>query len=304
MFFYDIDGITFPLRERRDLSWLRGMGRVFAVFSQNDSGNISFGVENGTGRYFLKVAGLKTAEAACSPQQAVRALQAAVPAYTAIRHPNLIRLRRHFSHDGLYLAVFDWAEGECLFDHWNFDAYRADPRLVPPASRYRQLPPERRAASCDVLFSFLSAAAASGYVAVDFYDGSVLYDFSTHTTTVCDIDLFRKRPAVNDLGAEFPGSKRVKAPEEYRLGAVLDERTNVFAMGALLFHFFGRFSEAELRAMYGESRFFPCSPGNWELNEACYAAACRAVSPGRDERYPTVAAFWDAWRRALPPGLL
>ena len=52
----------------------------------------------------------------------------------------------------------------------------------------------------EVLFSFLEHVNRKGYVAVDFYDGSIMYDFENHKMTLCDIDLFRKAPAVNDMG--------------------------------------------------------------------------------------------------------
>lgn len=29
---------------------------------------------------------------------------------------------------------------------------------------------------------------------MDFYDGSIMYDFLTDATTICDIDFFRKTP--------------------------------------------------------------------------------------------------------------
>ena len=38
-----LDTIKFHLKEIHDFSWLQAIGNVFAVFDQNDSGNISFG---------------------------------------------------------------------------------------------------------------------------------------------------------------------------------------------------------------------------------------------------------------------
>ena len=42
-----LDTIKFHLKEIHDFSWLQAIGNVFAVFDQNDSGNISFGVARG-----------------------------------------------------------------------------------------------------------------------------------------------------------------------------------------------------------------------------------------------------------------
>ena len=43
-----LDTIKFHLKEIHDFSWLQAIGNVFAVFDQNDSGNISFGVARGS----------------------------------------------------------------------------------------------------------------------------------------------------------------------------------------------------------------------------------------------------------------
>ena len=65
-----------------------------------------------------------------------------------------------------------------------------------------------------------------------------MYDFQTDRITICDIDLFRKKPAINDMGEHYWGTKRLKAPEEYCYGAAIDEVTNVYTLGALLFDSF------------------------------------------------------------------
>ncbi len=294
-----LDGVTFSLKRPHDFSWLTRMGRVFQVFSHNDSGNLSFGVDTGREKLFVKAAGLDTVESVCAPGQAVENLRAAMRVYEDVRHPALIRLRGHYPLGGLYVAVFEWAPGECLFDHWNFDYYDSHPEAAPPARRFRELPAEKRLAACRVLFSFLEAAAQAGYVAVDFYDSSILYDFQRDSTAICDIDLFTKSPAANRLGREYPGSKRLKAPEEYRLGAPIDGRTNVFTLGALLFGFFGSFTPEEVQLRYEEERFTPCPRGRWELGLESYRAARRAVEPSPGKRFASVADFSAAWEEAV-----
>lgn len=72
------------------------------------------------------------------------------------------------------------------------------------------------------------------YVAIDFYDGSILYDFETKITKICDIDLYQKKPYINTMGRLW-GSSRFMSPEEFELDAVIDEKTNVFNMGAIAF---------------------------------------------------------------------
>lgn len=295
-----LDNVEFSLKEENDFSWLKSFGKVFAVFAQNDSGNISFGVDNGEEKYFIKVAGLKTMESVRTQQEAIAALKAAMPIYEDIKHPNLIELIRHYSLGNIYVAVFKWAEGDCLFDHWNFDKYNANPKIIPPAERFKKLPISNRIESADVMFSFLDTVSKNGYIAVDFYDGSIMYDFVTNSTTICDIDFFRKKPTFNDMGEDYWGTKRLKAPEEYVYGAVIDEATNTFTLGALLFDsYFGNYTDAEVSRRYEMNVFTPCSFENWELSKECYDVVLKAVAMERSERYTTINEFYTAWSLAL-----
>lgn len=295
----ELGRVRFSLAQPHCFAWLEAMGEVFAVFAESDSGNVCFGVDNHGERYFVKVAGLHTVAAACTPQQAIANLRQAAPLYEALAHPALIQLLKHYPLDDLYIAVFVWASGECLFDHWNFDHYRQNPLLLSPATRFIQLPVADRLATAELLFSFLLQVAHKGYHAVDFYDGSLMYDFATGQTTICDIDLFRKQPAVNDIGEDFWGSKRLKAPEEYCYGATLNEATNVFTLGALLFQFFGHYTEQEVALRYQKNAFAPCASAHWELNEGCYHVALTAVAAAPASRFATIDAFYTAWRQAV-----
>lgn len=298
MIMQTIDGISFPMEELCDLSFLSSWGRVFQVFSQNDSGNVSFGVQGEHGRFFIKAAGAKTIHACVSPEQAVETLRAAVPLYQELAHPRLIRLVDHFSRNGLYAAVFQWAEGECLFDHWNFERYEATGEPS-PRERFRALPVEEKLDAFAGIFDFLAHAENRGYAAVDFYDSSLLYDFTQKQLTICDIDSFQKRPLHKTLGADYPGTKRLKAPEEYLLGAEITPATGVFTLGALLLHFFGSYTQEEQERMYRENRFFPCSRETWQLSSARYAIAQKAVEPDPCRRYSSLQDFRRAWEADL-----
>ena len=124
-----------------------------------------------------------------------------------------------------------------------------------------------------------------------------MYDFENDGTTICDIDFFKKAPVINDLGEDWFGTKRLKAPEEYVKGAIIDEQTNVFTLGALLFEFFGSFSEGEIGRRYVENRFLPCDITKWQLDEASYRVAVKAVSQERDSRYKTIAELYAEWKK-------
>ena len=83
---YCMDGIRFTLKKQYELGFLSKYGRMFCVFAENDSGNISFGFDDGQEKRFVKVAGLETAEFKGNPEDAVRSLERAIPLYSELRH--------------------------------------------------------------------------------------------------------------------------------------------------------------------------------------------------------------------------
>ena len=253
--------------------FLRRYGKIFCVFDRNDSGNVSFGVASKTGeRFFIKIAGARTKHSCITPAEAIANLRQAIPLYEEMRHPNLIELVEHFAHGTYYAAVFRWQEGDCLWDFWNWSRYAktGQPR---PFERFRALPLEKRMKAFETVLSFFETIEAAGYVSVDFYLGTVMYDFQTDAISFCDIDLFRKQPCVNDMGRMW-GQSRFMAPEEFRLDAALDERTNVYRLGATAL------------ILLGEK----------ELLTALRSITKKATSPAPEDRHASVAAFAAAWR--------
>jgi len=97
-----------------------------------------------------------------------------------------------YEYHQFYVVVFKWSEGECLFDYWNFEKYKKDTGVKSPKERFSQLPVSKKLSTVDVLFSFLENVNKKGYVAVDFYDGGIMYNFSTDSTTICDINFLKK----------------------------------------------------------------------------------------------------------------
>lgn len=281
---YTIDEVTFQLQEACSFEWLTGLGRVFRVFDEQDSGNISFGVEEEGCKYFVKFAGAQTMEYCGNPAEAVKRLIQAVPLYEELQHPSLVKLLTHGPVEMGYAAVFEWSEGECLHSHWAYGGAAKYSNPESPFYRYRALSPEQRLDSLEVIFGFHEYIESKGYVAVDFYDGSILYDFTNGRTVLCDIDYYQRKPFCNSLGEQLWGSKRFKSPEEYSLDAPIDEITNVYNMGATAFVLLG-----------GES---DRSWDKWEAGPALYEVAMRAVHPERDQRYRSVSAFKADWDHA------
>lgn len=296
----EIDGVSFKLKEKADFSFLSKFGRVFCVFDQNDSGNISFGVENTTGqKFFIKVAGAKTVESFQSPEQAVVSLKETIVIYEKLRHDRLIELITSGSFQNLFFVVFKWSEGECLFDHWNFDYYSKHPEVSSPKEKFNRLLLKEKIKVSKQILDFATHVESKNYGLVDFYDGSLMYDFEENTLTICDIDLFKERPFINHMGIDYWGTKRVKAPEEYENGARIDERTAVFTIGALFFNLYGKYSKEELAEIYKENCFIPVEKKNWSLSEDLYDIALKAVNALPENRYSTVFEFQDKWLEAL-----
>lgn len=279
---HELDGIHFELREKHDFSYLKKFGTVFCVFDQQDSGNICFGVKRGNDKLFIKYAGAKTLNYDGDINRVVVNLKRVSSIYKDLKCDQLIKLKESFETDNGYGVVFEWVEGENLHEHWKFDKY---PKYTHPKSayyRYKKLPIDKRIKSINEIFKFLLNVEGLGYVAVDLYDGSIMYDFDSHTTKICDIDLFRKKPAINDIGKDFWGSKRFKSPEEYILNSQIDEKTNVFNLGALIFGILGDDKDHSYE--------------KWEACKELYDIVVKAINPNREERYKSISDFYSYFK--------
>ena len=279
-----LDGVSFQLKEKHDFEWLRSIGNVFCVFDEQDSGNICFGVEKDGIKWFVKYAGAKTVAFSGNPEEAVARLKQSVPIYNELRHPYVVRLIDHFQVFDGYALVFEWFDGECLHAHWAFPPPQKYTHPDSPFYRFKQLTIELRLASLTCIFEFHVSIEKKNYVAIDFYDGSILYDFEKNRTMICDIDFYRKKPYVNTMGRLW-GSSRFMSPEEFEMGAAIDERTNVYNMGAIAFGLIG----GELDRPFNK----------WDGSMELYKIALKAVEKDKKDRYATVEAFFTAWENEV-----
>lgn len=271
-FIEKVDGVQFKMAAPFDFSFLKRYGTVFKVYDDQDSGNICFGVKNEDGeRVFVKFAGAPTARYTGQKEDAVASLKNASGLYKALAHENLIRLIDSFEVGGGWASVFEWTDAICLG------------RQYPEQhAAFVKLPTETRMKIYRDILRFQSFAAKKGYVAVDLYDSTVLYDTKNQRTLLCDIDFYRRVPNVNDMGRMW-GSTRFMSPEEYERGAVLDEVTNVYTLGAMAF---ALFSECDRSAEA------------WPLSPELYDVAKKAVSEERSARYESIDALLYAWEAA------
>lgn len=211
-----IDQVTFDLNKDFDFSFISEYGEVFTVFDKQDSGNLCFGVKNGNTKLFLKIAGAATIRSRVSEESAINRIKETVQIYEDLRHPKLIELIDHKEINNGYLLVFPWFEGECMGKQYGlFD-------------KFISLPINEKLSVYDDILIFHKHVNKCGYIAIDFYDGCIMYNFDTHEAMICDIEFYRRKPVVNSMGRMW-GSGRYMSPEEFKLNEEIDERSNVFA---------------------------------------------------------------------------
>jgi len=266
-----IDGIPYKLKEPYDFSFISRYGKVFKVFDEQGI-NVCFGVDDGTHRYFVKFAGAKPVNFdACNGDTAfaIDCLQNAVAVYRDLKHPSLIKYVKSETIGGGYAAVFDWV-----------DAKGIEPLNSPDYLKFMQMPIDAKIQAFEDIVAFHAHVAAKGYVALDFYDGSILYDYDAGKVIICDIDFYQKSPYIGDIG--LWGSTRFVSPEECTKGATMDEITNVYTMGATAFSLFAYDDRLQEK---------------WPLNMQLYEVAKKAVNDERATRQQSIAQFiaeWDA----------
>ena len=176
-----------------------------------------------------------------------------------------------------------------LYDYVTMDGERGRSGPASAHARFRTLTVRRILDSLDVIYGLHEQIARLGFIAVDFYDGCILYDFDGHRTWICDLDEYRPGPFTLDAD-RLPGSRRFMAPEESVRGATIDQRTNVYTLSRTAAV---SLSDGDLRSEA------------WRGTEAMRDVLARATSQEREARFPTVGEFVRAWRDtaelAVPP---
>lgn len=266
-----INNVPYKLKAPFDMSFIQQYGKVFKIYDDQDSGNICFGVQNGENRYFIKFAGAPTERYPGMLEEAITRLKTTVPIYQDLAHSNLIRFIRAEEINGGFVVIFEWTDGECMG------------RMYPLSKqKFLQMPYSTRLDVFDDILLFHAHVIDKGYGAIDFYDGSIMYDFAAKKTVICDIDLYSKMPYTNNMGRMW-GSSRFMSPEEFELGATIDEITNVYLMGAMAF---ALFSDYDRRLE------------KWQLSEELYKVALKAISNERNQRQQSIQQFIEEWNEA------
>jgi hypothetical protein len=103
---------------------------------------------------------------------------------------------------------------------------------------------------------------------------------------LCDLDGYRPGPYTLDRDRQH-GSTRFMAPEEFRRGARIDERTTVLTLGRAAF------------VLLSDGQHGEQARSLWRGSDMQYQVAQTATQADPAQRYPSVADLCRSWQSAL-----
>ena len=260
--------------------YLESIGQICKVWDDRtqDSGNISYGVDVNGQRYFVKTAGNAgyryPKPGSTDLPERLMLLRNAVRLSQSCSHPALPNLYNVIETTAGPMLVYEWLEGDLL----RAEAHRRnDPETA--YRRFRNLPVQEIVAALDTIFSLHVGLSKAGWVAGDFYDGCLIYDFAKKQMRLIDLDHYHLGPLKNERGRMY-GSTRFMAPEEFIFGEMIDERTTVFTIGRT----------AAVHLAEGS-----LERSSFRGNDGQYQTVVKACRTDPEARYQTVGEFYDAW---------
>jgi serine/threonine protein kinase, bacterial len=168
----------------------------------------------------------------------------------------------------------------------NGAGFTREQRRLDPAHthvRFRSLPVPEILDALDTIFDAHVVLAEHGFIASDFYDGCIIYDFEATQTFLCDLDEYRPGAWVLNRDRAY-GSTRFMAPEEFQRGATIDQVTNVFNLGRATTVLLGDGTES-LAAFRG--------------TDSMRNVVLQATDPDRSQRHHSVVEFVREWHAAV-----
>ena len=149
--------------------------------------------------------------------------------------------------------------------------------------KFLALPNKKKLRVYEGILEFHAHVIECGYIAIDFNNGSTLYNFDTGNFAFCDIDFYAKHSQISGWSGIW-GDPSLKSPEECRGYSVITEVSNVYTMGATAFYFFAEDDK--------DSR------EKWSLSDELYAVAKKAVSEHRSQRQQSIKEYITEWKAA------
>ena len=254
----------------RDIeAYLKQISQTVYPFPEHDSRCQSFQAVVDDQRWFVKYGNIP---------QTVTWLKQAVHFHAAVQHEALPKLHNAFTTPDGFTLVYDWVDGEGLRPERELGAGETHPR-----DRFCALPAAEIIEVLNVIYDVHILIEKRGFIAEDFYDGCIIYDFEKKQVHLYDFDHYHPGPFINDRERLY-GSSRFMAPEEFQKGARIDARTNVFMLGRTAF---------VLLANNSDSR------EDWKGNDATWHVAKKATNVDKQLRYSSIQAFVSAWHAAI-----
>ncbi len=254
-------------------SYLNSIGEITYRFPEHDSGCRSFGAKVNGKRWFVKYSDVP---------QAITWLEQAVRFHAAIQHDALPRLHNSFITREGFALVYNWVDGESLRPERELG-----PGEIYPRDRFCALPAIEIIAALNVIYDVHLLIEKKGFIAEDFYDGCIIYDFEKKQVHLFDFDHYHAAPFINERGRLY-GSSRFMAPEEFQKGEQIDATTNVFMLGRTAFVLLANSSD---------------SHEDWKGSEALWRVAKKAIKVERRLRYQSVQHFVEDWHAAIATGI-
>ena len=253
-------------------TYLNYIAETTYPFPEHDSRCQSFQAVVDDQRWFVKHSNIS---------QSITWLKQAVRFHAAVQHEALPQLHNAFTTTDGFGLVYDWVNGEGLRPERELNLGEIHPR-----DRFCALPASEIIDALNVIFDVHVLIEKRGFIAEDFYDGCIIYDFEKKRVHLYDFDHYHPGPFINDRGRLY-GSSRFMAPEEFQKGERIDERTNVFMLGRTAFVLLANNSNAR---------------DDWKGNDALWHVAKKATNVDKQSRYPSVQEFVSAWHTAIAHG--
>ena len=249
--------------------YLKQIGEITYRFPKHDSRCQSFRTVVDDQCWFVKHGNIP---------QTITWLKQAVRFHAAIQHEALPQLHNAFTTPDGFTLVYNWIDGEGLRPERELSEGEIHPR-----DRFCALPADEIIDALNVIYDVHVLIEKRGFIAEDFYDGCIIYNFEKKQIHLYDFDHYHPSPFINDQGRLY-GSRRFMAPEEFQKGERIDERTNVFMLGRTAF---------VLLANNSDSR------NDWKGNAAMWQVAQKATNTDKQQRYESVEEFVLAWHAAI-----
>jgi serine/threonine-protein kinase len=209
-------------------------------------------------------------------------MEGAIDFHRRVRHAVIVRPVEVTEVAGLPVLRYPWVEGETLY-HATTRASGAEVRNAQgaPHARFRELPVDQIVYAIDAVYAAHVEVVREGFVAVDLYDGCLMYDFDRRRMRLIDLDEYRAAPS--QVPEEpLPGSTRFRSPEELTPGAILDQRSTVYTLGRV----------AQVLLDAGDDE------GLWRASAELHEVATKATQLEPADRYGSVAELAGVWRAA------